>query len=158
MAAEDRRVLPESYEGFEIDLVFSSEGLKVTDNCGGISVDNLRSMVLRFGKRSMHDMGIGVFGVGLNRALFKLGRISHLKTDTGTQRAELVLETAKYLRSGGLGSTLLRNSRQAARSAPKSRFANRLTKSANISLMPIGERTCGAKSGAGTAASSRKNL
>ena len=96
---EDRRVLPESYEGFQIDLVFSSDGLTVKDNCGGIPVDSLRSMVPRFGKRSMHDMGIGVFGVGLNRALFKLGRVSHLKTDTGAQRAELVLETAKYLKS-----------------------------------------------------------
>lgn len=97
--AEDRRVLPESYEGFQIDLTFSSDGLTVKDNCGGISVENLRSMVLRFGKRSIHDMGIGVFGVGLNRALFKLGRVSHLKTDTGAQRVELVLDTAKYLES-----------------------------------------------------------
>jgi hypothetical protein len=55
-------------------------------------------MVLRFGKRSSHDTGIGVFGVGLNRALFKLGRISHIKTDTGKERSELVLNTEEYIK------------------------------------------------------------
>ena len=99
VAPEDRVVLPESYEGFEIDLMLNSDGLTIKDNCGGISVDDLQNMVLRFGKRSTHDMGIGVFGVGLNRALFKLGRVSHLKTDNGARRAELVLKIDEYLAS-----------------------------------------------------------
>lgn len=90
--------LPESYEGFKIELTLDGDGLKITDNCGGIALDRLQSMVLRFGKTSEKQMGIGVFGVGLNRALFKLGRISHLKTDTGTQRAELVLNTEEYIK------------------------------------------------------------
>jgi hypothetical protein len=91
--------LPDSFDGYEIKIVLHGEGFTIDDNCGGIPADKLKKMVLRFGERSTHKMGIGVFGLGLNRALFKLGRISHLKTDTGFQRAELVLNTDKYLKS-----------------------------------------------------------
>lgn len=56
-------------------------------------------MVLRFGETSAHELGIGVFGVGLNRALFKIGAHSVLKTDTGTERAELTLDVPAYLAS-----------------------------------------------------------
>lgn len=91
--------LPGSYSGFKITLVFSNDGCLIDDNCGGITVERLRTMVLRFGQRSSHPMGIGIFGLGLNRALFKLGRVSHLKTDTGSQRAELILKTEEYLKS-----------------------------------------------------------
>lgn len=91
--------LPESYDGYSVALTFSGDGCSIEDNCGGITVDRLKTMVLRFGERSSHPMGIGIFGLGLNRALFKLGRVSHLKTDTGFQRAELILNTEEYLKS-----------------------------------------------------------
>lgn len=99
--AEEKRAegLPDSYSGFKITLAFSGDGCLIDDNCGGITVERLRTMVLRFGQRSSHPMGIGIFGLGLNRALFKLGRVSHLKTDTGSQRAELILKTKEYLES-----------------------------------------------------------
>ena len=88
--ADQIDVLPNSYEGFEIALSFSGDGCSIEDNCGGIGVENLKTMVLRLGQRSSHLMGIGIFGLGLNRALFKMGRTAHLKTDTGSQRAELI--------------------------------------------------------------------
>lgn len=91
--------LPKSYAGFKVALTFSGTSCSVADNCGGIEVEHLKTMVLRFGEQSKHSMGIGVFGLGLNRAMFKLGRVSHLKTDTGLQRAELVLNVEEYLRS-----------------------------------------------------------
>lgn len=94
---DEPRDLPESFDGFRIVLQFSGTGLKIEDNCGGIAVDSLREMVLRFGRASSHELGIGVFGVGLNRAIFKLGRVAHLKTDTGKQRAELVLNIEQYV-------------------------------------------------------------
>jgi hypothetical protein len=96
---KERNHLPESFVGYEVKLTLSGAGLKIEDNCGGISVADLKKMVMRFGQLSTHEMGIGAFGVGLNRALFKLGRVSHLRTDTGTQRAEFVLKTDDYLHS-----------------------------------------------------------
>jgi hypothetical protein len=90
--------LPESYNNYKIDITLNGAEFRIEDNCGGISVENLKKLVLRFGERSQHSMGIGAFGVGLNRALFKLGKISHLKTDTGKQRAEMILEVDAYLK------------------------------------------------------------
>lgn len=96
---DDQHMLPASYADFEISLEFSGERMHIADNCGGISKDHLASMVLRFGETSAHELGIGVFGVGLNRALFKIGALSILKTDTGSERAELTLDVATYLAS-----------------------------------------------------------
>jgi hypothetical protein len=96
---EDLHILPASYSGYEINLEFSGSRFLISDNCGGISKEHLASMVLRFGETSAHELGIGVFGVGLNRALFKIGEHSQLKTDTGTQRAEMTLDVQAYLAS-----------------------------------------------------------
>ena len=93
-----RNELPEGYEGYELKLTISGSSLKILDNCGGISVDDLKKHVLRFGEQSQQSMGIGAFGVGLNRALFRLGDIAHIVTDNGRQRAELTLNKEKYLK------------------------------------------------------------
>lgn len=98
---DEWNTLPVSYAGYTIEIKLNGNGYTVQDNCGGISADKLQTMVMKFGQRSAHKMGIGIFGVGLNRALFKLGRISHLKTDTGKERAELVLDTDEYLQAEG---------------------------------------------------------
>ena len=95
---QDEATLIEDYSGFEINLSVSGTGLKIVDNCGGISVEKLRTMVMRFGQRSAHKTGIGIFGVGLNRALFRIGKITHLRTDTGAERSELVLNVEEYLK------------------------------------------------------------
>ena len=97
--SEAKLSLPENYANYGVQLTLSGAGMKIVDNCGGIPIDRLKNMVLRFGQRSTRDMGIGVFGVGLNRALFKLGRVTHLTTDTGVQRAALMLRVDDYLRS-----------------------------------------------------------
>ncbi len=92
---------PESYDGFKIDLKFSGDSFSISDNCGGITKEKLQTMALRFGAQSDHPGGIGIFGLGLNRAIFKLGKVSHLKSDTGKQRVELVLNADQYLKAAG---------------------------------------------------------
>lgn len=98
---EEWNTLPNSYAGYGIEIKLSGSGYSIQDTCGGISVEKLQSMVLKFGLRSSHNMGIGIFGVGLNRALFKLSRVTHLKTDNGKERAELVLDLDEYLTTEG---------------------------------------------------------
>lgn len=99
--SDDEEHLPISYRGYEVKIQFSADEFSIQDNCGGISIAELKASVLRFGERSAHPMGIGVFGVGLNRALFKIGRLSNIVTDNGIQRAQLDLDTEKYLRAKG---------------------------------------------------------
>jgi hypothetical protein len=89
--------LPSGYEGYEAKLTLDSAGLKIADNCGGISIQALKKVALRFGEQSDQKMGIGAFGVGLNRALFRLGSFAQITTETRRERAEVTLEKDKYL-------------------------------------------------------------
>lgn len=98
---KDIGTLPESYQGYKIILSFSGDYFAINDNCGGIAAEHLKTSVLRFGERSAHNLGIGVFGVGLNRALFRIGRNTYLESDTGLERCVLNLDTDKYLQSEG---------------------------------------------------------
>ncbi|SFH02475.1 ATP-binding protein [Methylobacterium gossipiicola] len=99
MGNDDKNVLLESYEGFEIYLTINSGGVSISDNSGGIHIKALEHIALRFGAKSAHSMGIGVFGVGLNRALFKLGNRSLIVTDTGAEKATIELDNDAYIKS-----------------------------------------------------------
>lgn len=64
--------------GLSIDLNLSPRSFSIEDNCGGIGVANAKNYVFRLGRTpgaggSGVAGAIGQFGVGLKRALFKLG-------------------------------------------------------------------------------------
>ena len=91
--------LPFSYDGYQISIKISGSKFSIEDNASGIAVTTFRDLALRFGRESSHDTGIGRFGVGLNRALFKIGVVSKIETDTGTERSVLDLDATKYILS-----------------------------------------------------------
>lgn len=68
------------YKGLkvEIELDTTKGHFKINDNCGGIPVDIAREHAFRFGRNShkvQHTKhSVGVFGIGMKRALFKLGK------------------------------------------------------------------------------------
>lgn len=84
-----RRMRPEGrYTGLWIQIEARPDRFEVTDNCGGIPKDTARMYAFRFGrppemKATLHS--VGQFGVGMKRALFKLGSrfqvISHTASD-----------------------------------------------------------------------------
>jgi hypothetical protein len=96
-----RTELPDSYSGYEIRLYLSGANFRIVDNCGGIPIDTLKNTAFRFGEQSEQRMGIGAFGVGLNRAMLRLGAIGKLTTDTGRERAEVSLDKETYEESRG---------------------------------------------------------
>jgi Histidine kinase-, DNA gyrase B-, and HSP90-like ATPase len=93
--------LPESYEGFTIKLTLGADGVRIEDNASGIAADDLEKSVLRFGQRAGRPHGIGFYGVGLNRALFKLGRVIKIDTDDGKSRSILEFDVRDYLKQRG---------------------------------------------------------
>jgi len=62
---------------FQIDITFSEEGFEIKDNCGGISFDDAVDYAFTFGRDQLgggpDDFTIGVYGIGMKRAVFKLG-------------------------------------------------------------------------------------
>jgi Histidine kinase-, DNA gyrase B-, and HSP90-like ATPase len=89
--------LPNSYAGYKVSLSIEGDEIKVVDNCGGMSINDLSTNNFRFGKRSNHTFGIGLYGVGMNRALFKLGETISVRTENTNEAALLSFSRKAYL-------------------------------------------------------------
>ncbi|MBR0666119.1 hypothetical protein GXW71_17295 [Roseomonas hellenica] len=99
-AKKDQRGLPDSYAGFHIDLVFTDSSLSIKDNCSGMEEIDLSRRAFRTGAKSRHPFGIGHFGVGLKRAIFKLGTSIALETDNGNGAFRFAFTEASVLAAG----------------------------------------------------------
>ncbi len=82
-----------SYAGLWSRLEVSTNEFRISDNCGGITVEIARKYAFRFGRASgmppvKHS--IGEFGVGMKRAIFKLGR--KFKVESATTGSRFVVE------------------------------------------------------------------
>ncbi len=65
------------FNGLEVDLRISKKKFSITDNCGGIDLEIAKNYAFRFGRPKTAKSvthSIGRFGVGMKRAVFKLGR------------------------------------------------------------------------------------
>lgn len=71
---------------FKITIDYDTESFSIVDNCGGIPLDIATDYAFRFGKSSKNnDNGVettGTYGVGMKRALFKMGRHFNIKSET----------------------------------------------------------------------------
>ena len=75
----------ERYDGLYIHIIVDNERLHISDNCGGIDIEIARKYAFRFGRSSevtpvKHS--IGQFGVGMKRALFKIGTQFSIRSKT----------------------------------------------------------------------------
>ena len=76
---------------FSIAISFSPDGFSILDNCGGMTLDDAIYHAFSFGRRATEeydDYSIGVYGIGMKRAVFKLGtdiRIRSTAPDNGSR-------------------------------------------------------------------------
>lgn len=65
------------YEGFKVDISFDEEHFRISDNCGGIPKQVALESAFRMGRHdSERDKDlptVGVYGIGMKRAIFKMG-------------------------------------------------------------------------------------
>ncbi len=67
----------------EIAVRISEREIRVDDNCGGIEKSQVLESVFRIGRViSTNESSIGVYGIGLKRAIFKMGNAFELKSKT----------------------------------------------------------------------------
>jgi len=68
------------YEGRFAHIDFNKDGLTITDNCGGIPRDLAESYAFRMGRpdkeRDAQIPTVGMYGIGMKRAIFKIGKAS----------------------------------------------------------------------------------
>ncbi len=67
----------ESLENFYVNIKIDENGLLIEDNCGGFSLLRAQKYAFRFGrpeKAPTIENSVGRFGIGMKRALFKMGK------------------------------------------------------------------------------------
>ena len=65
------------YEGLSVEIVVNANEFRIADNCGGFDVETAMNYAFKFGTDPAAvrpDNALGVFGVGMKRAIFKIGR------------------------------------------------------------------------------------
>lgn len=82
-----------SLDGLTIRIEILPTGFRIVDNCGGIPVNIARDYAFRFGRDPEAPNvphSIGHVGVGMKRAIFKLG--SHFRVESTTETSRFVLD------------------------------------------------------------------
>ncbi len=99
----DEHGLPCSYAGYKVGLRFRDDSISIIDNCSGIDREALTGRTFITGAHSNHKFGIGRFGIGLKRSLFRLGTEYAVRTDTGDFAARMTFSERELGRTDGTG-------------------------------------------------------
>lgn len=90
------------YSGYKIEINFSKDFFSIKDNCGGISIKDAKEYVFYFGRPSTKDVSnndvelTGVFGIGMKRALFKMGEGFQMESVTENSKFTIDLDVVKW--------------------------------------------------------------
>ena len=82
-----------------INIRYSERQFSIEDNAGGISIDKAKNYVFRFGRppdAPPTPGSVGEFGVGMKRALFKIGRHFEVESWTKSEHLRVVVDVAKW--------------------------------------------------------------
>lgn len=87
------------YQGLFAHIEVSPDSFLIVDNCGGISVDVATNYAFRFGRARgapSVEGSIGQFGVGMKRALFKMGKKFEVKSTAANSRFTLNVDVDEW--------------------------------------------------------------
>jgi hypothetical protein len=91
------------FAGLYVRISLDEKRFQITDNCGGIPLKLATDYAFRFGRRkggtasagSTHPLG--AFGVGMKRALFKMGRMITISTTALHERYKIIINLEKWM-------------------------------------------------------------
>lgn len=74
---------PDFYDSYCAEIIITATEFSITDNCGGIPRDTAENYAFRMGRvpttQTEHPT-IGIYGIGMKRAIFKIGRAATVFT------------------------------------------------------------------------------
>ena len=78
--------------GFRIEITLGQNSFKISDNCRGMDIDTATNYAFRFGRADDFNPNtrIGEFGIGMKRAVFRLGR--NFTIDSSTDQTRFVVD------------------------------------------------------------------
>ena len=79
---------PEYYKGFYANIIITQDKFIIEDNCGGIPKETAIKYAFRMGRSEEETATdgndplptVGIYGIGMKRAIFKIGRSAHVYT------------------------------------------------------------------------------
>jgi Histidine kinase-, DNA gyrase B-, and HSP90-like ATPase len=85
-----------------VRLTVESQSFVISDDCGGIGLDDARRRVFRFGEpdAAATTGGLSVYGIGMKRAFFKLGRKITVESRTRRSYFRIDIDVAVWLAQG----------------------------------------------------------
>jgi hypothetical protein len=89
---------------FRIDISASSSHFEVQDNCGGIDLEVARRYAFRFGRPKEYkgtSKSVGQFGVGMKRALFKIGDKFSIESRAKSSCFDMTVDVAEWMEQVG---------------------------------------------------------
>jgi len=84
-------------EHASINITLNDRFFKIVDNCGGISIKDAKEEVFRFGHSKEAKVGqLGVYGIGLKRAIFKIGNDITIESKTEKEGFRMVIDVPEW--------------------------------------------------------------
>lgn len=88
------------YAPYTVDITLDADRFKIRDNCGGMSVAQARDYAFRFGRHRDANAGpagsIGLYGIGMKRAIFKMGMSIRVASSTADEAFEVPIDVAAW--------------------------------------------------------------
>lgn len=88
--------------GYRVDISFDKDHFCIRDRSGGIPVDIAQEYAFRFGRPDdapdLNDGSIGLYGIGMKRAFFKMGNLVSIRSSTGNESFALDLNVDEWRR------------------------------------------------------------
>jgi len=81
-----------------IEINLSPLKFRISDNCGGVSIEKAKDEVFLLGNSQvgMNYAGLGVYGIGMKRAFFKIGRQISFKSHTKAEELEIDIDVDSW--------------------------------------------------------------
>lgn len=93
-----------SFQHATVDIEIDGENDRfvIRDSCGGISIDEARETVFRFGNPRERAAlgGLSVYGIGMKRSFFKLGRKISVRSETQTESFDIDIDVDEWTNKG----------------------------------------------------------
>lgn len=93
------KISPTNYDGLFIKIIIDKDKFIVEDNCGGFSLETAQKYAFRFGRPDdapETSGSVGRFGIGMKRALFKIGKQFEVESKTSTDHFEVKVNVDEW--------------------------------------------------------------
>ncbi|WP_162254671.1 ATP-binding protein [Sphingomonas sp. Root241] len=100
-----KRLRPKGdYRGLKVEIEVTPNHFVISDNCGGIPLETARKYAFKFGRAAGFeetDHSVGQFGIGMKRALFKMGAYFEVSSTEPAAKFKIDVDIPLWLADEG---------------------------------------------------------